>query len=138
VLALEQIYTWHPASEQPGVSLLRARQWLGPTLLTVLDQPATGVVTPTTSLQWSDWARQGAIIEAFAFPAGEQQEVPVATTATPQPGQTPVLRRELHKIGIEQTAVYPDGRHETLEPVTVIATMVLTPGGWLLDDYRQV
>lgn len=136
VLALTQIYSWRPAAELPGVSLLRARRWLGPKLRAVLDNPATGVPTPKPSLQWTAWASARAIIEAFAFASGEQAPEVAPTGTSEPPGTTTVLRRELSKIGIEQTVVYPDGRREKLPPTTVIATVVLTPDGWLLDDYR--
>jgi hypothetical protein len=142
VLALTQIYTWNPAVEPPGVSLLRARQWLGPKLRAVLDHPATGVEIPKPSAQWSDWAARKAIIEAFAFASGEQApdtgsgSSGAAAPASPVEQSTPVLRRMLCKIGIEQTVVYPDGHRDRLPPTTVIATVVLTPDGWLLDDYR--
>jgi hypothetical protein len=131
VLALTQIYSWRPATEQPGVALLRAARWLGPRLRAVLDNPPAGVPTPKPSLQWSDWAASGAIINAFAFASGEQAPAPVDTSTGA--GE---VRRELVKIGIEQTVVYPDGRREQLPPTTVIATMGRTAAGWLLDDYR--
>lgn len=152
VIALTEIYRWHPTAELPGVSLLRARRWLGPHLRAVLEKPAIGVETPKPTLQWSDWAAKKAIIEAFAFASGEQAPVeePSASAVAPStgaavsPGATAgpetdagqVLRRTLCKIGIEQTVVYPDGRREELPPTTVIATVVLTPGGWLLDDFH--
>jgi hypothetical protein len=140
VLALTQIFSWRPAAEQPGASPQRARRWLGPHLLAVLDQPPTGVEIPKPSLQWSDWAAKGAIINAFAFASGEQAPAPAATGAgvpTRAGSSTSgAVRRELVKIGIEQTAVYPDGHREQLPPMTVIATVVLTSDGWLLDDYR--
>lgn len=131
VLALTQIFSWRPATEQSGDSLLRAARWLGPPLNTVAAAPATGVPTPKPSLQWSDWAAKGAIINAFAFASGEQAPAPPATSAV-----NGELRRELVKIGIEQTVVYPDGHREQLPPTTVIATMGLTANGWLLDEYR--
>lgn len=135
VLALTQIYSWRPADERPGGSLLRARRWLGPHLRAVLDSPAIGVETVNPSLQWSDWASKRAIIEAVAFASGEQAPAATTTgaasaTAEPRP------QRVSTKIGIEQTVVYPDGRREKLPPTTVIAGIVRTPDGWLLDDYR--
>ncbi|GAB2633683.1 hypothetical protein [Nocardia goodfellowii] len=163
VTALREIFTWRPAQEAPGASLERARKWLGPSLIRVLDaQPAlttpaapvssstraTGVgpfatttaeptsATPTTSvaapvetapkvtLQWADWAKAKAVVEAFTFASGEK----------PPGGADPDT--EQYKIGIEQTVVYPNGRKESLPPSTVIATVVRTPAGWRLDAYR--
>ncbi|WP_228538181.1 hypothetical protein [Nocardia sp. XZ_19_385] len=164
VTALREIFTWRPAGEAPGASLERARKWLGPSLIRVLDaQPAlttaettapsttraTGVgpfattAAPTTSaapttttvpvpietapkvtLQWADWARAKAVVEAFTFASGEK----------PPTGVDPDT--EQYKIGIEQTVVYPNGRKEALPPSTVIATVVRTPAGWRLDAYR--
>jgi len=150
VLALTQIFTWRPAAEASGASMQRARQWLGPRLRQVLDQPATNVPMPKQEPQWTDWAAKGAIIKAFAFASGEQAPAPdpgtaVSTTDTASPtdasgpsrtgSSSPVSRRELVKVGIEQTVVYPDGRSEQLPPTTVIATVVRTSDGWLLDDY---
>ncbi|MEV0246439.1 hypothetical protein AB0H76_07630 [Nocardia sp. NPDC050712] len=164
VTALREIFTWRPAAEAPGASLERARKWLGPSLIRVLDaQPllttteapapsstrATGVgpfattVAPTTTtraaptsvaapvetapkvtLQWADWAKAKAVVEAFAFASGEK----------PPAGADP--NTEQYKIGIEQTVVYPNGRKEALPSSTVIATVVRTPAGWRLDAYR--
>ncbi|MEU8898313.1 hypothetical protein AB0C65_20825 [Nocardia sp. NPDC048505] len=163
VAALKEIFTWQPATELPGASLERARKWLGPSLIRVLDaQPAlttvttapatttraTGVgpfattVAPTSSaapsstvaapqntapkvtLQWADWARAKATVQAFTFASGEK----------PPAGADP--NTEQYKIGIEQTVLYPNGRKEALPPSTVIATVVRTPAGWRLDAYR--
>lgn len=125
VTALEQIYTWYPATESEGDALRRARKWLGPSLIRTLDNPSTGVETPRPSLRWADWAKAGAHVEAFAFASGEKAPA----------GADP--NRQQYKIGIEQTVVYPDGRRESLPPATVVATVVRGPaGGWLLDEFR--
>ncbi|MEV6276447.1 hypothetical protein [Nocardia sp. NPDC051832] len=165
VTALREIFTWRPATEAPGAALERARKWLGPSLIRVLDaQPAltgaasstvttttrvtglgpfattvapTTTAEPTTStvpvpietapkvtLQWADWAKAKAVVEAFTFASGEK----------PPGGGAPDT--EQYKIGIEQTVVYPNGRKEALPPSTVIATVVRTPAGWRLDAYR--
>lgn len=123
VAALKEIFTWYPATESPGASLARARKWLGPSLVRTVDSPPSGAETPNPSLQWSDWGRAGAKIEAFAFASGEK-----APAADPDHQQ--------FKIGIEQTVVYADGRREPLAPTTVIATVVRTPDGWRLDGFR--
>ncbi|WP_019927083.1 hypothetical protein [Nocardia sp. BMG111209] len=123
VAALQQVYTWVPATEAPGASLARARKWLGPSLIRTLDTPPSGVETPKPSLQWADWGRAGAHVEAFTFASGEK-----APVSDPD--------HEQYKIGIEQTVVYPDGRRESLPPSTVIATVVRTPDGWRLDGFR--
>ncbi|QLY34719.1 hypothetical protein H0264_27950 [Nocardia huaxiensis] len=124
VSALREIYTWYPATESQDAALRRARKWLGPTLIRTLDTPPSGAETPKASLQWADWGKAGAHVEAFAFASGEQ---------APQ-GADP--DRQQYKIGIEQTVVYPDGRRTPLPPATVVATVVRTPGGWLLDEFR--
>ncbi|WP_025350761.1 hypothetical protein [Nocardia nova] len=123
VAALREIFTWYPASESQGASLARARKWLGPSLLHTLDTPADGA-TPNPSLQWGEWGRAGVRVEAFAFASGES----APTTTDPDHRQ--------FKIGIEQTAVHPDGARDTLPPSTVIATVVHTPDGWRLDGFR--
>ncbi|WP_319943380.1 hypothetical protein [Nocardia aurantia] len=123
VAALQQVYTWNPATEAPGASLARARKWLGPSLIRTLDTPPTGVDTPKPSLQWADWGREGAHVEAFTFASGEK-----APVGDPDHQQ--------YKIGIEQTVVHPDGRREPLPPATVIATVVRTTDGWRLDGFR--
>ncbi|MBX4378757.1 hypothetical protein K4H02_27255, partial [Mycobacterium tuberculosis] len=78
-----------PASEAPGASLLRARKWLGPRLLRTLDRSPTEPAKP--ALQWADWARAGARVDAFTFASGER--APGATGGDVQQ----------FKIGIEQT-----------------------------------
>jgi hypothetical protein len=124
VAALTAIYTWYPATESPGTSLSRARKYLGPSLIRVLDSPSSGVQAPNPTLQWAGWAQAGARVDAFAFASGESAP----------PNADPDLRQ--YKIGIEQTVTYPDGHHETLTPTTVIATVVRTPDGWRLDGFR--
>lgn len=124
VAALKEIYTWQPAAEPQGSSLARARKWLGPSLIRVLDTPAASTETPRQSLQWSDWAKAKATVQAFTFASGER----------PPAGADP--NTEQYKIGIEQTVVYPDGRKEELPPSTVIATAVRTAEGWRLDAFR--
>ncbi|ONM50294.1 hypothetical protein [Nocardia donostiensis] len=124
VAALREIYTWYPVSEDQGASLSRARDWLGPSLLRVVDGPTAAADRPRTTLRWGEWASAGARVEAFAFASGER----------PPPGPDPNITQ--FKIGIEQTVVYPDGREEALAPATVIATVVRTPGGWRLDGFR--
>lgn len=123
VVALREVYTWHPVTEEPGDSLARARKWLGPSMLRMLDAP-TGTAAPKPSLQWADWAKAKAEVTAFTFASGEKAP-PSADPAVTQ-----------FKIGIEQTVVYPDGRTEDLPPSTVIATVVQTPQGWRLDGFR--
>lgn len=123
VAALREIFTWRPVTEDQGASLGRARKWLGPSLLRVLDG-YTRAETPRTTLRWGEWAAAGARVDAFTFASGERPP----TAADPNVAQ--------FKIGIEQTVVYPDGRAEALPPATVIATVVRTPGGWRLDGFR--
>ncbi|WP_233608514.1 hypothetical protein [Nocardia stercoris] len=123
VAALREIYTWHPADEMPGASLERARKWLGPNLIRILDTPASDA-GPKPSLQWGDWARARAQVEAFTFASGEKAP----------PGADP--DHQQYKIGIEQTAVYPDGHRDQLAPATVIATVVRTADGWRLDEFH--
>ncbi len=120
VEALRIIFSWYPAAERPGDSLAKARPLLGPKLLAVLDRPGTA---PKTSLEWGDWARERAKIEAFAFASGQR-----APLDDPD--------RVERKIAVEQTAIYPDGRRVALPPATVVATIVRTGQGWRLDDYR--
>ncbi|MET8870571.1 hypothetical protein [Nocardia sp. NPDC004604] len=124
VAALKEIYSWQPATEAQGASLSRARKWLGPSLIRMLDGTPTAVETPKATLQWADWAKAQAHIDAFTFASGER---PPASTDP---------NVEQFKIGIEQTVVYPNGRKESLPPTTVIATVVRTPAGWRLDAYR--
>ncbi len=124
VAALREIYTWQPATEAQGASLTRARKWLGPSLIRMLDSSPTGLETPKTTLQWSDWATAKARVDAFTFASGEK----------PPAGGDPNVQQ--FKIGIEQTVVYPNGRKEQLPPATVIATVVQTPDGWRLDAFR--
>lgn len=124
VAALREIYSWQPATESQGTSLGRARKFLGPSLIRMLDAAPTAVETPKSTLQWADWAREGARVEAFTFASGEK----APTLSDPNVQQ--------FKIGIEQTVVYPDGRKEPLPPATVIATVVRTPDGWRLDAFR--
>lgn len=124
VAALREIYRWGPATEVPGASLERARRWLGPSLIRVLDAPTDTAATPGVSLRWGEWAAAGARVESFTFASGDR----------PPAGPDPAVQQ--FKIGIEQTVVYPDGREEPLAPTTVIATVVRTPQGWRLDGYR--
>lgn len=124
VAALKEIYTWYPATETQGAALSRARKWLGPNLIRTLDTPTTAADAPKTSLQWAQWAKAGVKIEAFAFASGEK----APDTGDPDHQQ--------YKIGIEQSAVYPDGHREAQPPATVIATVVRTAGGWRLDGFR--
>ncbi|MFX0576594.1 hypothetical protein [Nocardia nepalensis] len=124
VAALKEIYSWQPATEVQGASLSRARKWLGPSLIRILDGTPTAMETPKATLQWADWAKAQAHIEAFTFASGER---PPASTDP---------NTEQFKIGIEQTVVYPNGRKESLPPTTVIATVVRTSAGWRLDAYR--
>ncbi len=123
VAALREVFTWYPASESQGASLARARKWLGPSLLHTLDTPPDGQ-TPNPTLQWADWGRAGVRVQAFTFASGEQ----APSAADPDHRQ--------FKIGIEQTAVHPDGTRDKLPPSTVIATVVHTPDGWRLDGFR--
>ncbi|MEU4340707.1 hypothetical protein AB0H00_05445 [Nocardia sp. NPDC023852] len=124
VAALREIYSWEPATENHGTSLSRARKFLGPSLIRMLDASPTGMETPKATLQWSDWAKAGARVDAFTFASGET----APNTTDPNVQQ--------FKIGIEQTVVYPNGRKEPLPPATVIATVVRTPDGWRLDAFR--
>ncbi|WP_245669139.1 hypothetical protein [Nocardia speluncae] len=124
VAALREIYRWEPATEVPGDSLERARRFLGPSLVRVLDAPTDTAAVPGVSLRWGEWAAASARVESFAFASGDR----------PPAGPDPAVRQ--YKIGIEQTVVYPDGREEPLAPATVIATVVQTPTGWRLDGYR--
>ncbi|WP_245562625.1 hypothetical protein [Nocardia araoensis] len=124
VAALREIYSWQPATEAQGESLGRARKFLGPSLIRMLDATPTAVETPKSTLQWADWAKEGAHVEAFTFASGEK----APTLSDPNVQQ--------FKIGIEQTVVYPNGRKEPLPPATVIATVVRTPDGWRLDAFR--
>lgn len=139
VVAIREIYTWYPATEAAGASLARARQWLGPTLIRILDAPTVTEAIPTsgvqasqapvlsapkTSVQWARWAAAGAHVEAFTFASG--QRAPLADHTD----------RQQYKIGIEQTVVYPDRHREGLPPTAVIATVVDTSEGWRLDDIR--
>ncbi|MEV6323401.1 hypothetical protein AB0M45_19725 [Nocardia sp. NPDC051787] len=124
VAALREIYSWQPATESQGASLSRARKFLGPSLIRMLDTAPTVVEAPKSSLQWADWAREEARVEAFTFASGEK--APILTDPNVQQ----------FKIGIEQTVVYPNGRKEALPPATVIATVVRTPDGWRLDAFR--
>ncbi|WP_024805534.1 hypothetical protein [Nocardia sp. BMG51109] len=124
VAAVKEIYTWYPVTEAQGGSLARARKWLGPSLIRTLDTPAGAAETPKPTLRWADWGKAGARVEAFTFASGEK---------APSAGDPD---HEQYKIGIEQTAVYPDGRREPLAPATVIATVVRTPDGWRLDGFR--
>ncbi|MEU7629388.1 hypothetical protein AB0C34_05300 [Nocardia sp. NPDC049220] len=124
VAALREIYTWEPAIENPGASLNRARKFLGPSLIRMLDGAPTGLETPKATLQWADWGKAGARVEAFTFASGEK----APNTTDPNIQQ--------FKIGIEQTVALPNGRKESLPPATVIATVVRTPDGWRLDAFR--
>lgn len=124
VAALREIYSWEPATENQGTSLTRARKFLGPSLIRMLDASPTGIETPKATLQWSDWAKAAARVDAFTFASGET----APNTTEPNIQQ--------FKIGIEQTVVYPSGRKEPLPPATVIATVVRTPDGWRLDAFR--
>ncbi|MCU1642380.1 MAG: hypothetical protein JWN03_2655 [Nocardia sp.] len=124
VAALREIYTWYPATESQSAALARARKWLGPTLIRTLDTPPTSAETPKATLQWADWGKAGAHVEAFVFASGE----------TAPPGADP--NRQQYKIGIEQTVVSPDGRREPLPAGTVVATVVRTNGSWLLDEFH--
>ncbi|WP_405493433.1 hypothetical protein [Nocardia sp. NBC_00511] len=125
VTALEQIYTWYPATESEGDALKRARKWLGPSLIRTVDVPTTVTESPRPSLRWTEWAKAGAHVEAFAFASGEK--APAGTDPN----------RQQYKIGIEQTVVYPGGKRESLPPSTVVATVVRgATGGWLLDEFR--
>ncbi|MEV0080198.1 hypothetical protein AB0H58_27645 [Nocardia neocaledoniensis] len=124
VVALREIYTWNPTTEEPGASVQRARKWLGPSMIRMLDSSDGVTGTPKPSLRWADWGKAKARVEAFTFASGE----PAPTGADPAVAQ--------YKIGIEQTVVYPNGRSEELPPSTVIATVVQTPQGWRLDAFR--
>lgn len=124
VVALREVYTWYPLTEEPGDSLARARRWLGPSMIGMLDSSAEATETPKPSLQWADWAKAKAHVEAFTFASGEK---------APE-GADPSVAQ--FKIGIEQTVVYPNGRTEALPPSTVIATVVQTTQGWRLDAFR--
>ncbi|WP_084759875.1 hypothetical protein [Nocardia mangyaensis] len=124
VVALREIYSWNPVTEEPGDSLQRARTWLGPSMIRMLDGSADESDTPKPSLQWADWAKAKAHVTAFTFASGD--------TAPPSPD--PAVAQ--YKIGIEQTVVYPSGRTEPLPPSTVIATVVQTTRGWRLDAFR--
>jgi hypothetical protein len=124
VTALKEIYTWEPATEDQGASLTRARKWLGPSMIRMLDSSPTGLETPKATLQWADWAKAKARVEAFTFAAGDK----------PPAGADPNIQQ--FKIGIEQTVVYPNERKEKLPPATVIATVVRTSDGWRLDAFR--
>ncbi|MGW6730957.1 hypothetical protein ACWF9G_34105 [Nocardia sp. NPDC055029] len=124
VVALREVYTWNPVTEQQGDSLQRARKWLGPSMIRMLDSSAGTTDTPKPTLQWADWGKAKAHIEAFTFASGEQAP----------PSADPTVAQ--YKIGIEQTVVYPNGRTEALPPSTVIATVVQTPQGWRLDAFR--
>lgn len=124
VEALARIFSWRPADEPQGGSLARARDLLGPALLTVVDANAAASTPPRTSLQWAHWRETGARIDAFTFASAEPS------------GDTDPARIQHRKIGIEQTVVYPDGDTESLAPTAVIATLVRTADGWRLDTYQ--
>jgi len=124
VVALQEIFTWYPSIEDQGASLGRARKWLGPSLLRLLDSAAADGERPRTTLRWGDWAKAGARIDAFTFASGERAPA----------GSDPNVAQ--FKIGVEQTVAYPDGRKEPLAPTTVIATAVNGSGGWRLDGFR--
>jgi len=121
VTALREIYTWQPADEAHGEALRRAREWLGPSLIRMLD--SSPGESPNPSLRWAEWARARARVEAFTFASGERP-----------PGEAGGEVQQF-KIGIEQTVVYPDGRTEALPATTVIATVVNTAEGWRLDAF---
>ncbi|MFH5227539.1 hypothetical protein [Antrihabitans spumae] len=124
VEALARIFSWRPADEPQGGSLARARDLLGPTLLTVVDGYASDSAPPRTSLQWAHWRDTGARVDAFTFASAEPS------------GDTDPARIQHRKIGIEQTVVYPDGDTESLPPTAVIATLIRTSDGWRLDTYQ--
>ncbi|MBJ8342957.1 hypothetical protein JGU71_29130 [Antrihabitans sp. YC3-6] len=124
VEALARIFSWRPADEPQGGSLARARDLLGPTLLTVVDANAAASTPPRTSLQWAHWREAGARIDAFPFASAEPS------------GDTDPTRIQHRKIGIEQSVVYPDGDTELLLPTAVIATLIHTADGWRLDTYQ--
>ncbi|MFC9895926.1 hypothetical protein ACFVMC_19740 [Nocardia sp. NPDC127579] len=161
VTALREIFTWNPAAEGPGAALERARKWLGPSLIRVLDgqpAPTTAAATATRTPALGPFATTSAPATSSAAPSSTEP-APVAPTPKvslqwadwarakaevkaftfasgerPPTGADPDL--EQYKIGIEQTVIYPDGRKEALPPSTVIATVVRTPAGWRLDAYR--
>src|SRR5690606_34577415 len=70
VAALREIYTWKPVSEDQGASLVRARKWLGPSLIRVIEGTTAAGETPKPTLRWAEWAGAGARIDAFTFASG--------------------------------------------------------------------
>ena len=164
VAALREIFSWRPVAEKPGESLRRARQWLGPALLRVVDG-TVAVATTSAALPVTISPTQSPPSTTAGLPTDTADAPPpaVATAgpvmATPVPdlrwsewatagarvdafafasGEVPVdtsPARVQRKIGIEQTVSYP-GRSETLPSTSVIATLVKTADGWRLDDFQ--
>ncbi|MFC4373585.1 hypothetical protein ACFO5K_05680 [Nocardia halotolerans] len=124
VVALREIFTWNPLTEEPGDSVARARKWLGPSMVRMLDASTGEAAAAKPSLRWAEWAKARAHVEAFTFASGDQ---------APEDADPAVAQ---FKIGIEQTVVYPNGSTEALPPSTVIATVVQTTQGWRLDAFR--
>jgi hypothetical protein len=161
VAALREIFSWRPAAEKPGESMRRARQWLGPALLRVVD--GTAAVATTASASTSPVQLSPAATSEPPTGTSGAPPPPVPTAgpvlATPVPdlrwsewatagatvdafvfasGEVPVDTspdRVQRKMGIEQTVIYP-GRSETLPSTSVIATLVKTADGWRLDDFQ--
>jgi hypothetical protein len=122
--AMNAILSWQPAFDTSKTdALTRARPWLTVPLTETLDAPQT-TAQLRPDREWEAWARSGDTLTATCTPAAD-------TPASPEGMRTVIVdldcrQRVLHAAGTS-----------TLRPVeTWRATVISTPGGWRLSDFR--
>ncbi|WP_157762694.1 hypothetical protein [Nocardia yamanashiensis] len=123
--AMRELYTLRPTSEAAGDALNRIRPWLSPALLARLGPAAAPVASHQSApSQWASWKAGGARVDAATLVSAERP-----------PSEAP--GHASRKVGVTQTAIWPDGHSEALAPFTVIVDLIQASPGWRVDDYRS-
>ncbi len=122
--AMNAILSWQPVFDADKTdALARARPWLTVPLTDSLDAPQTSAAL-RPDREWDAWAASGDTLTATCTPAAD-------TPATPEGMRTVIV-----DLDCRQRVLHASGA-STLRPVeTWRTTIISTPGGWRLSDFR--
>lgn len=122
--AMNAILSWQPAFDTSKTdALVRARPWLTVPLTDTLDGPQTSAAL-RPDREWDAWAASGDTLTATCTPAAD-------TPASPEGMRTVIV-----DLDCRQRVLHASGA-STLRPVeTWRTTIISTPGGWRLSDFR--
>ena len=122
--AMNAILSWQPAFDTSKTdALARARPWLTVPLTDTLDAPQTSTQL-RPDREWDAWAASGDTLTATCTPSAD-------TPASPEGMRTVIV-----DLDCRQRVLHASGA-STLRPVeTWRTTIISTPGGWRLSDFR--